>query len=133
MRRRIAVMALFSRFGGFSAIGVANTLLSLALIWVLNEVLSINYMVSYIASYVMTVILAYVANARLVYRRRLSATDGVKFFLSYLSGMAVGVVLLYVVKLLWPEGRASLISCGVVFVTLIWNFSFVNMVLSKKE
>lgn len=123
---------LISRFGGFSAIGVGNTLLSFLLIWFMNEVMLVNYMVSYVVSYVATVCLAYVANALLVYRLRLSVADGLRFFLCYLSGMAVGSVLLYLIKWLWPEGRATWISFGVVCITLVWNFCFVNFILSKK-
>lgn len=126
-------LGLFMRFGGFSLIGVVNTLLSMALIFVLNECLCVDYRVSYVVSYVVTIMLAYVANARLVFHVPLSRCDALGFLAAYMSGMVVGVACLWGLRKLFPDVNATMLSYVVVLVTLVWNFVFVNKVLSRKN
>ena len=122
-----------ARFGGFSLVGVANTLLSMVLIFALNECFGIDYRASYAISYVLTVLLAYVANARLVFGVPLSATDAVGFFAAYLSGMVFGIGLLWTLRRLMPSVNATLLSYLVIPATLVWNFFFANKFLSRRN
>ena len=124
---------LFVRFSGFSLIGVANTLLSMLLIWLLNECLNVHYLASYVFAYVLTVLLAYVANARYVYGAKLSLRAGLKFFGAYLSGMVVGFAALRALAWAFPAASETLLSYVVIPITVIWNFLFANRVLSGKE
>ena len=121
------------RFSGFSLIGAANTVLSLILIFLMNEILHINYLFSYCTACIVTVFLAYVANAKLVFHKDLAAGDGLRFFAAYLSGMIIGAILLFLLKKIFPAWNATWLSYAVVFITMIWNFFFVNKILTRKE
>ena len=122
-----------ARFGGFSLVGAANTLLSVALVFALNELCGIDYRVSYAASYVLTVLLAYVANARLVFGAPLSAAGAAGFFAAYLSGMVFGVGLLWSLRRCFPSANATLLTCAAIPATMAWNFFFVNRLLSERK
>ncbi len=122
---------LIARFGGFSLVGVANTLLSMVAIFVMNEWCGMDCRISYVVAYVLTVLVAYVANARLVFRVRLSVRGAAMFFAAYLSGMILGTLLLAGGRRLLPSMNATLLSYMVILVTMVWNFFFVNKSLSR--
>ena len=126
------VRQILARFGGFSLIGAANTLLSMAVIFALNEWLGLDCRASYALAYAVTVALAYVANARLVFGARLSLPGFVGFFAAYLSGMLVGVALLWALCRLFPSWNETLLSYAVIPATMVWNFFFVNKLLARK-
>lgn len=121
------------RFSGFSLIGAANTLLSMLLIFLMNEVIDFNYLISYCIAYIVTVFFAYWTNARFVFHKERAIMDCLKFFVAYLSGMMLGSFLLYAMKKICPVWNATWISYGIIPVTMFWNFFFVNKILSKKE
>ncbi len=121
------------RFGGFSLIGIGNTLLSMLIILVMNEVCGINAMISYVFAYVTTVFLAYIANARLVFHAKISILSGMGFFASYLSGMMLGMALLWLSARLLPGWNATLVSYAVIPVTMLWNFILINRILGEKK
>lgn len=119
-------LSILGRLGGFSLIGLANTVLSMALLFVLNEFCHVDYRVSYAVSYVLTILLAYVANARLVFGAAPSIKGAMGFLSAYLSGMVFGMVLLWFAMQLFPSANATLLSYSVIPFTLGWNFFFVN-------
>ncbi len=121
------------RFSGFSLIGAANTLLSMLLIYLMNELLALDYLFSYCTAYIVTVFLAYWANAKLVFHKKMTVMDCLKFFATYLSGMILGSALLCVTKRICPTWNATWISYGIIPVTMLWNFFFVNKILTKQE
>ena len=124
---------LILRFSGFSLIGVVNTLFSMFLIFLMNEILHFNYLFSYCTAYIVTVVFAYIANAKIVFRKNMEWKDLLRFLATYLSGVVIGSILLYFIKKLYPDWNATCVSYTVVFVTMIWNFFFVNKILSTRE
>ena len=123
---------IIARFCGFSLIGVASTILSVVIMAFLNEVLGCNGYVSYVVAYVTTILFSYLANARLVYRRRASLADCCGFFATYLSGMVVGALLLALAKCMFPGANDTLLGCAVLPFTVAWNFVFVNFLLTRR-
>lgn len=124
--------SIFARFGGFSLIGAANTLLSMALIFMLVEWCKVDCRVSYALAYLATVALAYIANARLVFGTRLSFADFLGFLAAYLSGMVFGVCLLWLACRVFPSTNRTLLSYAIIPATMVWNFFFVNKLLARK-
>lgn len=122
---------ILARFGGFSLIGAANTLLSMVLIFALVEWCGVDCRLSYALAYLGTVALAYLANARLVFRTRLSFKDFFGFLAAYLSGMVFGVCLLWMACRIFPSANRTLLSYGVIPATMVWNFFFVNKLLTR--
>ena len=123
---------LLARFSGFSLVGVANTLLSMALIWLLNECFHVHYLLSYVFAYVATVCLAYVVNAKCVFGSALSWRSAIQFQCAYLSGMIVGFVLLKLLAWGFSDVNMTLLSYLVIPVTMAWNFIFANRILADK-
>ena len=121
---------LIARFSGFSLIGAANTLLSMAMICIMNKWCGIDCRLSYVIAYVLTVLVAYVANARLVFHSRLSVKGMFSFYTAYLSGMVLGMLLLTAGRCFMPSVDVTLLSCSVIFITTVWNFFWVNRLLS---
>ena len=122
---------LVRRFGGFSLVGVGNTLLSFGLVFVLVDVLGVDCRLSYVIAYAVTLILAYLVNARFVFRVSFSVGGFVKFSAAYLVGMVLGVLLLQVAKTSLPEVRPSFLGYAVVAVTTVVNFVLVNFILGR--
>lgn len=121
------------RFGGFSLIGAVNTFFLLVLIFLMNETLHINYLFSFCTACIVTALLTYVANAKPVFHKDLAAGDGLRFFAAYLSGMIIWAILLFLLKKSFPPGMPQWLSFAVVFITMIWNFFFINTILASKE
>ena len=121
------------RFSGFSLIGLANTFLSMLLIFVLNRICGVHYLISYAAAYVLTVLLAYAANALWVFHVGLALADCIRFVMTYISGMLLGMGLLRLGRYVFPCLDETLLSYCVIPVTTVGNFWFVNKVLSGKK
>ena len=125
----MSAKGLLRRFGGFSLVGLGNTLLSMGLICVMVDLLGVDCRASYVTAYVVTVVLAYWLNARLVFRAPLSARGLVGFFMVYLAGLVLGVALLQGLTALFPGRNPVLLSCLVLIATTAFNFAFVNWLL----
>ena len=121
------------RFTGFSAIGVISTVLSTVLFVLMTEFLGINGYVSYITVYVVTIFFSYFANAIFVYRDRIRFSACVGFFVTYSSGMLLGTALLALFKNLFPETRDYILGFLVLPFTTLWNFVFVNYILTRNS
>ena len=127
------VLRLMSRFCGFSLIGVVSTLLSVGIMAIMNECAGINGYVSYVTAYVVTILFSYFANALLVYKVSVSIAACVGFFVTYISGMVVGTMLLAVAKQLFPGANDTFLGCAVLPFTVVWNFVFINCILTHKR
>lgn len=126
MRIAESLKGILSRFCGFSLVGAFNTLASMIIVLVMNEVMGVNYMLSYITAYVVTLFAAYVINAKAVFKTPISSRGALAFFGAYLSGMIVGTIALRVLTGLLPDANSTLLSYSVIPLTMIWNFIWVN-------
>ena len=111
---------------GFSFVGVLSTLVSMALIYVMNEWLQCNPYVSYIVSYTLSILMSYILNMLKVFSSRFSWKSLGLYYLTYLSSMVLGMLLLKLYLWLLPTWNATLLSYMVIPFTMMYNYLFVN-------
>lgn len=113
---------------GFSFVGVIATLVSMALIYIMNEWLHWNPYVSYLISTILSILLSYVLNMLKVFSSRFSWKSLGLYYLTYLSSMVLGVLILSIYKWLLPTWNATLLSYMVIPFTMLFNYYFVNKI-----
>lgn len=109
--------------GGFSLVGLVTTLLSLGLIYIFLKLLQTPLIITYIGIYLVTIILSFILNSIFVFKSGLSYGNGFKYFFVYISGMFLGVLLLWVFKRIIPLEN-YLLGYIVLPFTMVWNFTF---------
>ncbi len=119
-----------STFAGFSFVGVLVTLFSMLLVFICNELLGWNSILSYLLSYGLSIILSYILNAMYVWKSAFSFKAMAHYFSIYLASMLLGTVVLWLLELLFPNINTTILSYCVLPVTMIWNYFFVNKLLS---
>lgn len=117
---------LFSRkiatiFAGFSGVGVVTTLISLGAIYVFLEILQTPLILTYAIIYFLTILLSYFLNSLLVFKSPLAMKKGIKYFLIYLGGMLIGIVVLWLLKKTLSYDP-YILAYLVLPVTMMWNF-----------
>ena len=125
--------ALLFKLCGFCGVGGAMTLLSIALIALMNEVFHWPPQLSYVFAYISTLLLSYLLNAKLVFRSTVNIRKLSLYCATYLSGMLIGMVALQILIGVFRRTNVTLLNCIVVFITLIWNFVFVNGIFRKRR
>ena len=120
-------------FAGFSIVGIIATLVSMLLIFVCNELLGWNSIVSYLISYGLSILLSYILNVRFVWRKGYSFKALIHYFGIYLASMVVGAILLWLLELCFPENNKTILSYCVIPFTMLWNYFFINRLLSKEK
>lgn len=116
------------KIAGFSFVGVIVTLVSMALIYIMNEWLHWNPYVSYITSTVLSILLSYVLNMLKVFSSRFSWKTLGLYYLIYCSSMILGMFVLRFYLWLIPTWNATLLSYMVIPITMIYNYIFVNRI-----
>ena len=122
---------LILRFSGFSLVGAFVTLVSLALLFLMNDVCKWNVYLSYCSAYVLTLLLSYWLNSWFVFHTTLSLRKLAGYFVSYLSGMLLGTFLLTILISVLPDWNKTLLSYAVIPVTMVWNFILINWILTR--
>lgn len=122
---------IITTFAGFSVVGVIVTLVSMLLVFVCNELLGWNSIVSYLISYGLSILLSYILNARLVWKRGYSYKALIHYWGIYIASMVLGAVLLWLLELCFPEINKTILSYCVIPFTMLWNYFFINKLLSK--
>lgn len=120
-----------STFAGFSFVGVIVTLISMLLIFICNEILGWNSIISYLFSYTISILLSYILNAKYVWKSEFSFAAMVRYYGIYIASMLLGAVLLWLFEMALPEVNKTLLSYCVIPFTMLWNYFFVNRLLSK--
>ena len=118
---------------GFSIVGVVVTIFSMVLLYVFNDVIKMNAYVAYVLAYVLSIALSYYLNARKVYKAESSWKKIVLYFIVYVSSMALGVGLLHMFLLVFPDWNRTLLSYMVIPFTTLYNFIFVSWILKDKK
>ncbi len=117
---------LFSRkiatiFAGFSGVGVITTLISLGAIYLFLEIFQTPLILTYAIIYFLTILLSYFLNSLFVFKSPLAMNKGIKYFLIYLSGMVIGIGVLWLLKKTLSYD-AYILAYLVLPVTMMWNF-----------
>lgn len=108
-------------FAGFSGVGVITTLISLAAIYVFLGLFQTPLILTYAIIYFVTILLSYFLNALLVFKSPLAMKKGIKYFLIYLSGMLIGIIVLWLLKKTLSYD-AYILAYLVLPITMMWNF-----------
>ena len=116
---------------GFSLVGVIATLVSMAMIYVMNEWLHWNPYVSYIVSTLLSILLSYVLNMLKVFSSQFSWKALGLYYLTYLSSTILGMLVLWFYLWLFPTWNATLLSYMVIPITMIYNYIFVNKIANN--
>ena len=124
---------LFKYFFGFCSIGALMTGLSMVLIAITNEVLSWDPEVSYVFAYISTLLLSYFLNTKYVFHASFSFIKLLSYCATYISGMLLGMLLIKIGIAMFPQINETLISYAVIPITLVWNFIFINKILTMKK
>ncbi|MBS1370058.1 MAG: GtrA family protein [Lentisphaeria bacterium] len=122
---------LILKFSGFSLVGASVTLVSIVLLFLLNDVCGWNAYLSYCTSYLLTLLLSYWLNSRFVFQSAMSLRKLAGYFVSYLSGMLLGTGILAILIAGLPGGNRTLLSCAVIPVTMLWNFILIDRILTR--
>lgn len=116
------------KIAGFSFVGVIVTLVSMALIYLMNEWLDWNPYVSYIVSTILSILLSYVLNMLKVFSTQFSWRALGLYYLTYLSSMILGMFVLRFYLWLFPTWNATLLSYMVISIMMIYNYILVNRI-----
>ena len=122
---------LIKTFAGFSLVGVVVTLVSMLLIFVCNEILGWNSIISYLISYALSILLSYILNTVIVWKKHFNIKALFHYFGIYLASMVIGAVLLWLLEYIFPSVNKTILSYCVIPFTMMWNYFFVNRLLSK--
>ncbi|PKN73280.1 MAG: hypothetical protein CVU50_03025 [Candidatus Cloacimonetes bacterium HGW-Cloacimonetes-3] len=115
----------------FSGVGVFITLLSMLMLFVCLQVLGTPLQLTYVATYLITVFLSYTLNRLFTFRSAYSKATMLRYYLVYLSGMILGMALLYVFKKLFTYPN-WVISYMVIPFTLLNNYFWSAKVFKPK-
>ena len=116
LSRKIATV-----FAGFSMVGVITTLISLGAIYLFLEILQTPLILTYSIIYFLTILLSYFLNSVLVFKTPLGMEKGFKYFLIYLSGMVIGILVLWLLDQIL-DYDSYILAYLVLPVTMMWNF-----------
>ena len=116
LNRKIATV-----FAGFSGVGFITTLISLGAIYLFLEIFQTPLLLSYSIIYFLTILLSYFLNSIFVFKSPLAMEKGIKYFLIYLSGMVIGIVVLWLLDQVL-DYEAYILAYLVLPVTMMWNF-----------
>ena len=124
---------LLKAFTGFCSIGAVMTVISMGFIAITNEILFWNPEASYVFAYITTLLLSYFLNSKYVFHSSFNLTKLFSYCATYISGMLLGMLLIKIGITLLPRINETLISYAVIPVTLVWNFIFINRILTMKK
>lgn len=116
LNRKIATF-----FAGFTGVGVITTLISLGAIYLFLEILQTPLILTYSIIYFLTILLSYFLNSVFVFKAPLGMEKGIKYFLIYLSGMLIGIVVLWLLDQIL-DYDSYILAYLVLPVTMMWNF-----------
>jgi putative flippase GtrA len=115
----------------FGAVGVANTLLDLALFSVLTLVAGSPAIAANVVSYSAGMILSFVLNRAWTFRdreRRRAWSQLMLFFTGNLLGLALSTTVVALFVKAWGPLLAKAASLGVTFA---WNYAFSNLIVFR--
>lgn len=118
------------RLIGFIQVGLLTTITSAGVLYVLLEMLKWQVYFSYTLIYLLSIFISYLLNAKLVFKKAFSWFHLVAFYLTYLSGMLIGLI---VISLLKSQFNYSdfVNSCLVLPITIIWNYVFASIIFAR--
>lgn len=124
--------SLVRKFMGFSFVGVAATLFSMFLTYIFLKKLGFSPYLTYFLSYIISILLSYYLNSRLVFKSEKTIRNLIAYYTVYGISLLIGLGTLYLYRLYLPWDDLIL-NYLVIPVTLVWNFLVSSKVLKKTE
>jgi len=118
------------RFLGFGSVGLFITLLGNLFLYILLELLNWNVYLAYPLIYMINICIAYYLNGKLVFKQSFNWKHLGGFYIAYLSGMLIGLIVLTLFRAILPYSDFVLTVLTLPF-TIVWNFTFVNLIFSR--
>jgi putative flippase GtrA len=115
---------------GFSGVGVAVSIAGLVLTYIMIELWKWPLLTSYVLIYAGTILLSYFLNSSLVFRSSFNLLFLFQYFMAYLSGMLVGLLVLWIFEKTLPL-QPWILAYLVVPVTTLWNYFFATRIFKK--
>jgi putative flippase GtrA len=117
---------------GFSFVGAFCTLLTVILNYLFLKVLETPLYVTYFAVYILTILVSYYLNSRMVFKAGKSTLNLILYYAVYGSGMIFGFfVLKFYEKNL--EFENHILTYLVIPVTTLWNFGMSSFLFKWKK
>lgn len=123
---------LVKRLIGFSFVGIFVTIVGMTLTFIFLKILNMSPYLTYFTSYVLTVLLSYYLNSRLVFKSGKSKKNLIIYYAIYSSSMLIGLGTLYLYHQIFPFDELIL-NYMVIPVTMLWNFTVTSRFLKPEE
>lgn len=85
----------YKQFILFSIVGAGNTIITMLVLYLLNSVLGINYLLSSAIGYMCGVVNGYLWSTFLVFKKQRTANNAIKFIIVNLIVLGVNTLLMY--------------------------------------
>ena len=120
-----------NRFLGFAIVGTLMTLVTILLYYICFDIYDFPLKITYVIIYVVTVLVSYLMNSFLVFQQAFSVKKMLLYYVVYLSGMLLGLVLLHFMERKLPFSK-TVISISSIPITMVWNFILTSIVLKDR-
>ncbi len=130
LRKYPLLYNLIQKFLSFSFVGLIVTIISLCLTYLFLKILGTHLYPTYILIYCFMILLSYALNLKFTFKSEHKMKKLLYYFLVYLSGMVIGIIVLKIYELTLPFEN-WILSYLVVPVTAVWNFVFSSKILMK--
>jgi putative flippase GtrA len=125
---RIILKKLF----GFSLVGGFVTLLSLVLTYLFLGIIKTPLYLTYAGIYIFTIFISYLLNSKFVFKVKACFKKTSLYYLVYISGMVIGLLVLRLYRLTLPYENWVL-SYLVLPITMTWNFTMASIALKERK
>ncbi len=120
------------KFVKFASVAVVYSSLNLSTNFILLKYFDTPLIPTYVVIYILTVLLAYILNSYLTFKTKLTIKKALLYYLTYLSSMLIGVVLLSLYKRFLPFEKWILPFFVFPF-TMVWNYLNANRFLHDRN
>lgn len=115
----------------FVSVGAFCTTLSLTLNFIFLKWVGTPLIPTYICVYTFTIFISFLLNSRFTFKTSVTASNALRYFAIYLSAMGLGVLLISLFRAWFGFENWVYPFMSAPF-TVIWNYSWASLLLSKK-
>lgn len=119
-------------FSKFTVIGGLMAVLSMSANYLFLEVLHTPLLITYAVNYLVTIFISYHLNRTYTFKSGYSFKSMAQYYLVYASGLLLGMLLLWVFRMILPFGNWILTLCVLPFTTMS-NFLLSRLVFSNNK
>lgn len=123
--------SIVKRIIGFSFVGVFVTFFSMILTFLLLKIVGVSAYITYILSYVISILLSYYLNSRLVFKSGKSKRNLLFYYIVYGISMLIGLGTLYVYRY-FLNFDELILNYMVIPITMTWNFLVSSKILKPQ-